>query len=66
MLVRLSQSFRLYPECLILNGISIEGDSIASGAFGEVYKGRLGQQTIAVKILKLHSKSDTHTLLKVI
>jgi len=65
-LVRLSRSSGLYPDCLILNGISIEGDSIASGAFGEVYKARLGQQTIAVKILKLHSKFDTHTLLKVL
>jgi hypothetical protein len=65
-LVRLSRLSRLYPECLVLNEIKIEGNSIASGASGDVYKGRIGQQTVAVKMLRIHWMFDRDKLLKVI
>lgn len=65
-LVRLSRSSGLYPECLVLNGVNIEVHSIASGSFGDIHKGSIGQHTIAVKILKLCSKIDRDSFLKAI
>jgi len=59
-----------YPECLILNGIEIKGDSIAAGSFGEVYKAeirmaRSGQKKdIAIKILKVYQNSDAKKITK--
>jgi hypothetical protein len=51
---------------LVLKGIQIEGDAIAGGGFGDVYKGCLRSQQIAVKMLRVYQKSDMDKLLKVI
>lgn len=66
LLIHLSKKSGLYPECLILESVQIEGDAVASGSFGEVYRGRLGGQEIAVKILRVFQKSDMEKLLRVI
>ena len=65
-LIRLSRASGLYPECLVLQGINIEGDAVAGGGFGDVYKGHLQGQEIAIKILRVYQKSDMDKLLKVI
>jgi hypothetical protein len=64
-LIRLSRASGLYPECLVLKGINIEGNAVAGGTFGDIYKGHLGDQTIAVKVLRAFTASDRDHLLKV-
>jgi len=64
-LIKLSRASGLYPECLLLKGIEITGDPVAEGGFGDVYKGQLGDQEIAIKVLKVYQKSDMQQLLKV-
>ena len=64
-LIRLSRATGLYPECLVLNGIEIIGDAVGGGGFADIFKGRLRDQEIAVKMLKVYQKSDIEKLLKV-
>jgi hypothetical protein len=61
----LSGATGLYPECLVLEGIEIEGDAVGGGGFADIFKGRLRDQDIAVKVLKVYQKSDVEKLLKV-
>jgi hypothetical protein len=51
-LVQLSETSARYPDCLTLKGISIEGSPDSGSGLGDVYKGRLGGQEVAVKILR--------------
>ena len=64
-LIRLSGMTGLYPECLVLEGIEIIGDPIGGGGFADIFKGRLLDQEIAVKVLRIYQKSDIQKLLKV-
>jgi len=64
-LIRLSGATGLYPECLVLGGIEIMGDAVGGGGFAEIFKGRLQDQEIAVKVLRVYQKSDLEKLLKV-
>lgn len=64
-LITLSKQSGLVPDCLILNGVEVEGHAVAAGGFGDVYKGRLKTQEIALKVLKVYQKSDMQKLLKV-
>jgi hypothetical protein len=63
-LFKLSKASGLYPKCLILKAIDLEPHSVALGGFGDVYKGRLHGQVVAVKILRF-SQSDLAKRLKV-
>jgi serine/threonine protein kinase len=65
-LIRLSRASRLYPECLVLKGLEIEGDPVAWGSFADVHKGRLRGNEVAIKVLKVYERSDMDKLLKVI
>jgi hypothetical protein len=64
-LLKLSRASGLYPECLDLNGIEIEGHPVDRGSYGDVYKGRLLGQVIAVKALRIYQTSDLAKLHKV-
>jgi hypothetical protein len=61
----LSGATGLYPECLVLEGIDIIGDAVGGGGFADIFKGRLRDEDIAVKVLKVYQKSDIQKLLKV-
>jgi hypothetical protein len=61
----LSEATGLYPDCLVLKGINIIGDAVGGGGFADIFKGRLRDQDIAVKMLKVYQKSDIEKLLKV-
>jgi predicted unusual protein kinase regulating ubiquinone biosynthesis (AarF/ABC1/UbiB family) len=50
---------------LFLKGVEIEGDAVAGGAFGDVYKGHFEGRELAVKVLKVYQRSDMNKLLKV-
>jgi hypothetical protein len=64
-LVRLCKNSALYPDCLALKGIAVEGDPAAGGGFGDVYKGRLGGQEIAIKVLRVFRQKDMDKLRRV-
>ena len=64
-LVKLSRATGLYPECLVLKGIEIIGDTVGGGGFADIFKGQLWDQEIAVKVLKVYQKLDIEMLLKV-
>ena len=64
-LIRLSEATGLYPRCLVLNGIEILGDPVGGGGFADIFKGRLGDQMIAVKMLRVYEKSHMDKLLRV-
>jgi len=63
-LIKLSGAAGLYPECLVLKGIEIVGDAVGAGGFADIYKGRLWNQEIAVKVFRVFQKSDMKKLLK--
>ena|ERR1700735_4736928 len=64
-LVKLSKASACYPDCLVLKGIDIQGDRVADGGFGDVYKGRLGDQVLAIKVLRVKQRPDMVKLRKV-
>ena len=64
-LIRLARASRLYPECLVLRRVEIEGDAVAGGTFGDVHRARFEGRAIAVKILRVYQQQDTDSLLKV-
>ncbi|KAF7983089.1 hypothetical protein HWV62_24015 [Athelia sp. TMB] len=63
-LVKLSELSRRYPECLQLKHITLPEYYVVGGSFGEVYKGRMAGNDIAVKVLKVYQDSDMDAILK--
>ena|SRR5882762_2419391 len=65
-LLKLSRTSGLYPECMMLKGLELSGNSaIDGGGFGDIWKGLFKGQEIAVKILRIFSQSDKDKILKV-
>jgi serine/threonine protein kinase len=65
-LLRISRKTGLYPEVLLQNCVTLEGeDAVAAGQFGDVWKGTFEGQKVAVKVLKLYVQSDITKHLKV-
>src|ERR1700685_3690625 len=64
-LLRLSRASGLYPKCLALKSIEMEAHPVDHGSYGDVYKGVLHSQKIAVKALRVYQTSDLVKLLKV-
>jgi len=64
-LIKLSRASKLYPECIILKGVNLQGNPVAGGAYGDVYKGHIEGQILAVKVLKVYEMSERDKLLKV-
>ncbi|KAJ7039445.1 kinase-like domain-containing protein [Mycena alexandri] len=62
-LIRLSANSKLYPRCLTLTGLK-QKRLVAGGSFGDVYKGLLCDQKVAVKMMRVFKKSDIETILK--
>jgi len=65
-LLRLSRASCLYPECLALKGIEMEATPVDRDGYGDVYKGVLHGQEIAVKALRIYQTSDLVRVLKVV
>lgn len=65
-LIKLSRASGLYPECLTLKELEIKGDPVAGGGFGDIYRGKLGDEEAAIKVLRVFEKSNMTKLLKVI
>lgn len=64
-LIRLSRASGQYPECLALDDVAMEAYPVAGGSYGDVYKGHLNGQQIALKVLKVYVDQDIVKLLKV-
>ncbi|KIM90339.1 hypothetical protein PILCRDRAFT_812075 [Piloderma croceum F 1598] len=64
-LMKLSRTSGLYPECMTLKQVEWVGNSVIDGGgYGDIRKGLLNGQEIAVKILRVFRKSDKDSLLK--
>jgi hypothetical protein len=63
-LIRLSTESKLHPRCFPLAGLEQER-LVAGGSYGDVYKGLLCGQTVAVKMMRVFETSDVEALLKV-
>ncbi|KIK01522.1 hypothetical protein K443DRAFT_98448 [Laccaria amethystina LaAM-08-1] len=65
-LLRLSRKSGLYPECIILKDVVHENDcAVASGHFGEIWKGKFRDQQVCLKVIKIYKQSHVNHLLKV-
>ncbi|KAF8157141.1 kinase-like domain-containing protein [Crassisporium funariophilum] len=62
-LSRLSGRSGLYPSCFILKGIDRERNSVTSGHFGEIWRGRFREQTVCLKFIKMYQRSSRSHLL---
>jgi serine/threonine protein kinase len=68
MLIGMCRASGSYPECLVLSGVELKGNSVAAGGFGDVYKGEIkgpGQKKdLAIKVLKVYQDSNTEKIIK--
>ncbi|KAF9441109.1 kinase-like protein [Macrolepiota fuliginosa MF-IS2] len=64
-LYRLCSASMLCPQCYALEGIVKPNSAEASGGFGDIFKGRHGDRTLCLKVIRLHQRSDVVPALKV-
>ncbi|KAJ6464621.1 kinase-like domain-containing protein [Mycena vitilis] len=62
-LLRLSRDSKLHPRCFTLTGLD-RGRLETGGTFGDVYRGLLEGQSVAVKMLRVFPGSDIEALFK--
>ncbi|KAJ8080049.1 hypothetical protein PM082_016876 [Marasmius tenuissimus] len=70
-ITRLIKKSGLFPQSLILQNVHMnENYPVAGGAFGEVWRGRIGEpdagQTVCIKAVRMYQNSDVKALFKVI
>ncbi|KAJ6587863.1 kinase-like domain-containing protein [Mycena capillaripes] len=63
-LLRLSGACGLHPTCFTLSGLEKIGQQVAGGAFGDIWKGLIGGQTVAVKSMRQFKEDDVRMSLK--
>ncbi|KAF9255255.1 kinase-like protein [Marasmius fiardii PR-910] len=65
MMLRLSKKSGLFPQCLIIENAEKLGDyAVGGGGFGDVWKGKIGEQVVCLKVVKAYLTSDVQKLLK--
>ncbi|KAG2017855.1 TKL/TKL-ccin protein kinase [Coprinopsis cinerea AmutBmut pab1-1] len=65
-LQRLSNRSQLYPACLALTNVEREPHPIASGHFGEVYKGYFEGKVVALKLIKMYERTKASVITKAV
>ncbi|KAJ3539950.1 hypothetical protein NMY22_g4503 [Coprinellus aureogranulatus] len=66
-LLRLSVSTGLYPKCLHLSHqVQKSEEPVDEGSFGDVYRGRIAKQEVAIKVFKVNKRTDLSKLMKTI
>jgi hypothetical protein len=50
----------------MLKGVQRLGNPVAAGTFGDVWKGIIQGESVAIKILRIYEKTDVDNHLKVI
>ncbi|KAJ6573451.1 kinase-like domain-containing protein [Mycena vulgaris] len=63
-LLKLSAKSGQHPRCFALSEMQLIGHQIASGSFGDVWKGTVLDETVSVKVMRVFQKDDVQTLLK--
>ncbi|KAJ7485327.1 kinase-like domain-containing protein [Mycena latifolia] len=63
-LIRLSRTSGLHPTCFALSGLEKVGQQVAAGGFGDICKGLVGHQSVAVKMMRLFRDADMQAALK--
>ncbi|KAJ7783410.1 hypothetical protein B0H14DRAFT_2400744, partial [Mycena olivaceomarginata] len=63
-LLRLSGECGLHPTCFTLFGLKKVGQQVAGGGFGDIWKGLVGGQTVAVKSMRQFVDDDVKVSLK--
>ncbi|KAF9254683.1 kinase-like protein [Marasmius fiardii PR-910] len=65
MMLKLSKNSGLCPRCLMIENVKRLGDlAIAEGGFGQVWKGKIGENAVCLKVVKIYQVSDVPKLLK--
>ncbi|KAJ8077717.1 Rho guanine nucleotide exchange factor [Marasmius tenuissimus] len=68
MMLRLSQHSGLYPQCLVVKDVKRpSGRPVGGGGFGDVYKEKLGEQMVCLKLPRIFEDtedSDAERLIK--
>ncbi|KAF7354934.1 Protein kinase domain-containing protein [Mycena sanguinolenta] len=63
-LLRLSGECGLHPTCFTLTGVKKMGQQVAGGGFGDIWKGSVGGQTVAVKSMRQFKDDDVKVSMK--
>ncbi|KAF8211584.1 kinase-like domain-containing protein, partial [Mycena galopus ATCC 62051] len=63
-LLRLSGKCGLHPTCFTLTGLEKIGRQVAGGGFGDIWKGSVGGQIVAVKSMRQFTDDDVAVSLK--
>ncbi|KAJ7733601.1 kinase-like domain-containing protein [Mycena olivaceomarginata] len=63
-LLRLSRKSGLHPTCFILPGLKKVGHQLAGGGYGDIWKGLVDGQTVAVKSMRIFLEDDVKAALK--
>lgn len=64
--VRLCAASGAYPQCLVLEGIRCREDQpVASGRFGEIWKGYFGDHPVSLKVARLDQRDKIEHFTKV-
>ncbi|KAG7090226.1 hypothetical protein E1B28_011826 [Marasmius oreades] len=64
MMLRLAKRSGLCPQCLMIKNVKRLGDfPVGGGGFGDVWKGKIGEQTVCLKVVKVYLVSDVRQLL---
>ncbi|KAF9256238.1 kinase-like protein [Marasmius fiardii PR-910] len=65
MTLHLSKRSGLCPQCLMVKNVKRLGDfPVGGGGFGDVWKGKIGEQIVCLKVVKVYLVSDVQKLLK--
>ncbi|KAJ8077726.1 hypothetical protein PM082_002159 [Marasmius tenuissimus] len=65
LMLRLSKGSGLCPKCLKINNVEKLGKApIAAGGFGDVWKGKIADQLVCLKVARVYENSDIQTLAK--
>ncbi|KAF7366200.1 hypothetical protein MVEN_00497100 [Mycena venus] len=63
-LLRLSDECRLHPTCFALSGLKKVGQQVAGGGYGDIWKGLVDGQSVAVKSMRQFLDKDVEASLK--
>ncbi|KAJ8076266.1 hypothetical protein PM082_000685 [Marasmius tenuissimus] len=65
MMGRLSKKTGLHPKCLVIHDVEMIGrHPVGGGAFGDVWKGKMGESVVCVKVIRVFLTSDIEQVLK--
>ncbi|KAJ8077655.1 Rho guanine nucleotide exchange factor [Marasmius tenuissimus] len=63
--LHLSRQSEMYPKCPRINNVEKLGSyPVASGGFGDVWKGRIADEIVCLKVVKVYLASDVKQLLR--